>query len=71
MNDTQSLPTSRMSRQEYWCQHVEKWKSSDLSQILYYKNQQLKLATFQYWKSKLDRISLDLQTLSAFKGWET
>lgn len=58
MNETQSLPTPRKCRQEYWHRHVENWKSSNLSQTQYCKNQQLKLPTFQYWKSKLDRLSL-------------
>lgn len=58
MHDTISVPVSKKSKQEYWSQHVENWRSSGLSQIQYCKNQQLKLPTFQYRKSKLNRFSL-------------
>ena len=51
-------PTSRASKQIYWKQHIENWKSSGLSQIQYCRDHNLKVPTFQYWKSKLDRLTL-------------
>ena len=51
-------PTPRAAKREFWEQHIEDWKSSGLSQIQYCRDQNLKLPTFQYWKSKLDRLSL-------------
>ena len=53
-----NTPTSRSSKREFWGQHIENWKSSGLSQTQYCKDHHLKVPTFQYWKSKMDRLSL-------------
>ncbi len=58
MNEIIAPLTSRKSRQDYWGRQVENWIESGLSQTQYCKDQQLKLPTFQYWKSKLGRLSL-------------
>jgi hypothetical protein len=58
MNQSKPELTSRDSKQESWKRHIENWKESSLTQKQYCIQHQLKLATFQYWKSKLERHSL-------------
>ncbi len=55
MNGTQPTQTSRKPRQEFWKHHITTWKDSGLTQIQYCKKKKLKVATFRYWKSRLDR----------------
>ncbi len=58
MNDTQVTPVSQKTRQEFWKQHIATWNNSSLTQVQYCKKQRLKVSTFRYWKSRLNRSSL-------------
>ena len=58
MNQSQPGPVSLKSRQRFWKDHLENWQKSDLTQVQYCKDQQLKFSTFQYWKAKLAKQSL-------------
>jgi hypothetical protein len=58
MNDTHQSPASPGSKKEYWNHHIGNWRNSGLTQIQYCKEQQLKLSTFRYWKSRLKQLVL-------------
>lgn len=47
-----------LSKKELWEQHIESWRSSGLTQVQYCREHQLKIPTFQYWKSKFERRNL-------------
>jgi len=38
---------------QHWAQHIETWRSSDLSQNAYCRERNLKPNQFSYWKRKL------------------
>jgi hypothetical protein len=63
MNHSDLKPSSHQSKQEYWNQHIEDWKESSLTQTQYCQEQELKLPTFQYWKSKQNRMNLSTRLL--------
>lgn len=58
--NNQSKPdlSSRKAKRIYWQHRIADWKESGLSQKQYCREHQLKLPTFQYWKSKVERQSL-------------
>jgi len=41
-----------MNKQEIMYSHVEEWKESGLTQVVYCEEQGLKLPTFSYWVQK-------------------
>lgn len=53
-NQTKPIRASRKTKQEYWERHVRDWNESSLSQKQYCSDNHLKLATFRYWKSKVE-----------------
>lgn len=46
---------SPQSKKEFWTEQIENWKNSNLSQVDYCKRNNLKIATFQYWRSKFNQ----------------
>ena len=43
-------------REQHWKSHIEVWQQSELSQKTYCEQHQLSLATFGYWRKKLNRV---------------
>ncbi|WP_010257400.1 IS66 family insertion sequence element accessory protein TnpA [Myroides injenensis] len=46
-----------MSKQDKMYSHVEDWKASGLTQVIYCEEQGLKLPTFSYWVQKYHKQS--------------
>ncbi len=46
-------------RQQHWAQHIETWRSSDLSQNAYCRERHLKPHQFSYWKRKLALLNTE------------
>ncbi len=44
---------NRSTKEKFWQGHIDRWKSSGLSQQVYCQNNLLVLATFGYWRRKL------------------
>lgn len=51
MISDQNIPTYK---QTYWHTHVKGWRKSSLSQKEYCRSRSIALATFCYWKRRLD-----------------
>ena len=43
----------RQRNREEWQRRIEEWKASDLTQEEYCKENNLKIATFHYWRKKI------------------
>ena len=57
MNRAQQTDSNtRQSKSEYWAGHIKNWSNSDLTQVEYCRQNNLNRHTFNYWKSKLNRI---------------
>lgn len=46
---------SEMNKKDYWKDHITKWESSNLSQKSYCESANIKLTTFVFWKSYLNK----------------
>ncbi len=57
MSKLSSGVSLRQSKEECWSHHIESWSTSDLTQVRYCQEHNLKIATFHYWKSKLEQQS--------------
>lgn len=61
---------STLNKKEYWEDHIKKWEASSLSQKAYCEGAQIKLTTFVFWKSHLNKsnnkkfIPLKIKTLA-------
>lgn len=47
--------TAHSAKPSFWQHHVQSWQASGLSQAAYCQHHQLKLATFGYWRGKLNQ----------------
>jgi hypothetical protein len=50
-------PPQGEQRQRYWQEHIERWRSSGMTQKDYCRQNGLKWSTFQYWKQRLRQKS--------------
>lgn len=47
--------TSALPREQFWREHVSRWRQSGLSQSGYCRREGLKLHQLTYWRKKVDR----------------
>jgi hypothetical protein len=50
-------------KKDFWQRHIESWRQSKLTQKIYYQQQDLSLASFGYWRTRLNRKT---ETLGKF-----
>lgn len=48
--------TERSTKGKFWQAHIAAWKTSGLSQQVYCRNNHLAVATFGYWRRKLNLL---------------
>ena len=53
ITDPSSLPGRDVEKTTFWQQHVDAWRTSNLTQRKYAKQHGLVAARFVYWKNKL------------------
>jgi hypothetical protein len=51
----QSRKERNIKKQRVWAEHIEAWKSSNLSQVEYCRQKDLSRPQFTYWKCKLGK----------------
>ncbi len=58
---------TRTEKQTWWQHHIESWESGDQSQSHYCELHDLKLATFDYWRTRLlrQRLADEAETADA------
>ena len=54
-------------RRAFWQEHLAQWQASGMSQVVYCRQQGLKLAQFGYWKKRL----LPVRSADAAAGFVT
>jgi len=57
-------PDDRATRATYWQQHVNHWKSSQLSQIAYCREHELNFHRFNYWLRKNEPVKAKKGSIS-------
>jgi hypothetical protein len=50
-------PPGGAERQRYWQEHIERWRSSGMTQKDYCRKNGLKWSTFHYWRKRLQELS--------------
>ena len=58
---TESRHDKITQKQMYWQTHIEQWSQTDLSQAAYCRNNNLKIKSFTYFKSRLNKKNLPVQ----------
>ncbi len=53
----------KKSKHEFWFRHIKSQSISGLSQVQYCRDHQLKIATFHYWKAKLENQNISRSLL--------
>ena len=63
-----TTPLQGAERRRYWQEHIERWRSSGMTQKDYCRQNGLKWSTFHYWKQRLREKSSPLNIVQVSLG---